>query len=71
MEKKPQLKTSDSLIIGFDIGSKDEVALTVTRPVGKKYCVIKAVTGDEARDLYDKLTNNESKVERGLRRKIK
>ncbi len=62
MEEKKQLKTSDSLIIGFDMSAKDEVALTVVRPTGKKYCVIKALTGDEAKDLYDKLTGPESRA---------
>lgn len=61
MEEK-KLSKSDSLIIGFDMGSKDEIALTVVRPTGKKYCVIKALTGNEAKELYEKLTGSDSRT---------
>ena len=51
------LKVSESLIIGIDITHEDESVITVARSNGSKLTHVKTITGKEAEDLYNKLTN--------------
>lgn len=49
---------SDLLILGFDESPKDptEVALSVMKKDGDDYKILNVFTGEEARELYQKLT---------------
>ena len=58
------LKVSESYIIGIDISPDgDESTLTVAQHVGSRLNLINVFYGQEAENIYNKLTNN--KLERG------
>lgn len=54
---KQMLKVSETLIIGIDITQEDESVITVAKSNGSTLTHVNTITGQEAEDLYKKLTN--------------
>lgn len=51
------LKVSETLIIGIDIAHEDESVITVAKSNGSTLTHVNTIAGQEAEDLYKKLTN--------------
>jgi ABC-type uncharacterized transport system ATPase component len=52
------LNISETYLIGIDISLKDEPVMTVIRRNGpKNLTLVNTIVGEEAKSLYEKLTN--------------
>lgn len=53
------LKISESYLIGVDLGLDDELCITIVkRGENKRLDVVKTVFGEEAEELYEKMTGS-------------
>lgn len=52
---KPDLKTEDCLVLGFDRSPSDDACLVIARKDGENIVVINTINGEAALDAYKKL----------------
>lgn len=60
------LRISESYILGFDISQEDEAVLTVVTRVSNTLEYVNTLIGEDARAMYEKLTNQSLPVNTGI-----
>lgn len=55
------LKVSDTFIVGIDISNEDEAVVSVSKNGGSRLEYVNTITGDDAKALYELLTNKNKK----------
>lgn len=65
MSQSAALMISESYIIGFDLAEANDFTITVVRQDGRSLEYVNTITGKDAVEIYEKITNKS--LERGIK----